>query len=353
MAKHPKCFNAMPCGMGKTRSVLDFANLREYKTLIIVHARHVEHWKREIYKWAPELDADIHTYTTIYKPEVFYKVKETPYDIVYFDESHNLATWKGASRACIVLARHFKRCVFISATPCLHHADELYFRLKTCGVIPKMNKNDFMKRYCGAEFHPFVKRFLRGDPSNLDELMSRTFYVKKPNERPVEHTKVFVPYTGEKLDNTNIQEITANRQVISEVKTNYAKVCDLPEEKRVIVAYFTNDIDSLSERYPDALVLDGRTKNKESVVKKFNESDDAILIASHKVLETGYNLDNCNTMWIIDSPWSFGQLKQLYMRLDRWNEGEPETLNVYHFLTEYDISYKKAKEKHNMYRLVR
>jgi len=347
--KHLLCWDM---GTGKTRTAIEWAKLREGKTLIIVPKGLVENWQRECEKWG-------YDYFNIISKENFKKkvYELDKYDNIIVDEAHYFA---GASQMNKSLMAYIKMwpdsaIILLTGTPYMRNAWNVY-RL---GHI--LGRTDWKYRQFDFTFFNMVRMGQRVIPVQKQDLASKELLATYVNDigstkhlsecadvpvsqeyaEKVQITKSQLVGCMELQDFEPIVRFTKEQQIMggymkgdefspdenftSNKRTKLQELVG-QNDKIMIVCRYTHEIRELEEFFKkqkrNVFTLHGGVKDRDDVVQKARTSDDCVLIVGAQMSE-GWEIPEIETMIFYSHSFSLKDYMQMKGRIQRINDLRP------------------------------
>lgn len=354
---------ALPPGAGKTLVALCLAleSPENYKILVVCNSTIVDIWANEIEKFQIPL-----TYTVqrkrnhvadnnriricSYSNAVF--LADT-YDLIIFDEAHNLKTWQAnRTRKLLVakesLANGAKKVICLSGTPVLNRPMELFPILRFSNLLPdKWRKyRDFAFYFCEGYTNGYNKIVATGAAymDDLRPLLSNFFVIDRSvveKELPPVETSIVRFSSLSRFDYNklpyDVASIVARRtpvgfEGLSELRhemamekapqvLEYAQEILSGEEPVIIFCWHTELIDylrhELTEHNP--LVISGSvlSKNRDGIQKAFNSGQSKLIICQIVTASEGISLTAAKHVIFAEISWSPSQNYQAIKRAHR------------------------------------
>jgi len=180
-------------------------------------------------------------------------------------------------------------------------------------------------------------------------------YEEVAESPPITHIMEYIEQTAsQKRAMKELELIEANpltfymreHQIMSGVGAKSGKderLLELAEQtpKMAIFARYTSQIDTYKVLFPEAEVIDGRTKDKDSTAKRFEAMTNGIIIIQADSAE-GFELGSVHTIVFASKSYSFLSYTQALGRFIRINN-EPKPKRFFHLLTRKTIDEEVEK----------
>jgi SNF2 family DNA or RNA helicase len=380
-------------GLGKTMQALYAiaSNVKnnKRKNLVVVPSSNLANWVRELSRFAPSLNLEIHagssragsvnslllgdvmltSYDIVLRDQAF--LSEIPWDLIVLDEAQNIknADSKRSHAVCSLLK---SASLAITGTPIENSFSDVWAIFKF--LDPKIlgNKQNFLVRFpdtysSGVELSkalaPFVVRRRVADVAK--DLPNRSdFYVPifLSPEMSSGYEEIRLDPALKLLPKMlALRQFCAVKHQHSASSNKTARLLELIEEafsngdKAIIFASFTEAIDllvrSISSKFPTAFVatLDGRksSNKRQEVIDQFGKaSGAAVLIANPKAAGVGLNIQAANYVFHFNPEWNPATIAQASARSFR--RGQKKNVFIYYLYyrgTVEEYVLKKLEEK--------
>jgi len=332
-----KALLQMGCGMGKSQTALSAVPERS-KVLIFTPPRLALKWLEEIEKSGRFLNATFLKRTRKEQiSEALHLTNEVKYLII--DEAHEaLRNWQ-KSKELIRLAKKIENVYFLTASPLIHSAEDMYWILKICGVF-NLEKSKFIEKFMGGKYIRSIDRIVPTQKlTNKEEFLNLKRQITYSYGR-VEHINKSYICLGESpiKSSNNILTFSREEEMLGLLRINksFEKIKDLFLIHSKIVFFFMHKSvgvrakQFLKKEGFKTLYVDGQTseyirRNHFKTFEGFNGKV-AFLINS-KACGAGVDIYGANACCFIQRTWSEGTDYQCYMRAYRFERKKP--LNVY------------------------
>ncbi|MGB5961851.1 MAG: SNF2-related protein [Coleofasciculaceae cyanobacterium] len=150
-----------------------------------------------------------------------------------------------------------------------------------------------------------------------------------------EVSKYQYPFSGFEVNDEDINQLKENDSKYNELALFLKeKICDNPEEKFVIFAYFRGTLEYLKERLEEdgisnCIIHGGIKANKNEVLRMFKNEKKSVLLSS-EVGSEGIDLQFCRFLINYDLPWNPMRVEQRIGRLDRLGQ-TAERISIIHY----------------------
>lgn len=395
----PAFYIADEMGLGKTAQALRIAEiLAEPGELVrvICPAFLAPKWRAEADRWSPDrkytLAITPYTQTTSAEKLRFLTRRESA--LLILDEAHYLKEYDairtrailGAPgdrhRTLISTARH---SLWLSGTPAPNRVGELYPFLKVCNhkLIQGKTYEEFVTAWA-AEYrfsrfglrHKGVKRArtlraalsdvmirrLRADVIEDLPPFTRDFVPVEMSEAIAAQEKSFAPFLSRLIDSPDVAlaalrsmpgftEFQEFRRMIGHFKVpiieQFLLTEDMKRAKKFVIFSIHKDVaaeyaERLKARRPILVTGDTDPRQRYAVLKKANESPEAVVVATMESVKEGLDLDGFPIAVFSEIGWTPGLLRQVEGRLLRMTQRAavqffyftfPEGLERYMFST--------------------
>jgi hypothetical protein len=385
-------------GLGKTIQAISFIcnqriNNPKLLVLIVVPASLTYNWKKELEKFAPELnalimvgtvmereqlfavatkqDVLITSYATLRQDEKHYK--KLPIDMMFLDEAQYIKNSQTQTTKALKELKIPNRFA-LTGTPMENSIDELWaiFQMVLPGLFPSKPKFKKMDRDLIAKtIQPFILR--REKEQVLKDLPDKIENISY-SEFDVAQKKVYLAYLKrmqEDVAQMTDEELKKNKITILSMITKLRQICDDPRliidnyedgsakleqlkemlvsakenGRRVLVfSQFTSMLEIIQTEIKELglsnYYLHGGTKARErlEMVDKFNEGKKDVFLISLKAGGTGLNLTGADTVILYDLWWNPAVEEQATSRAHRM--GQKKVVEVYRMIVEGTIEEK-------------
>jgi len=303
----------------------------------------------------------------------FELLKEENFYYLILDEAQNIKNPR-SSRSMMSKALSAEHKIAISGTPIENSLQDLWsiFDFLLPGYLP--NYRSFSKtveskakdKYLQKIISPFVLRRKKIDI--LQELApkeSQVIYCKMSKKQHNFYFSLWEQISKSILNDKNLTPIhilsglTKLRQIANglnlideketdvsgkiEVAIDLINLCVENGKKILVFAQFLKSLKNIEEHLQnekmDYSYMDGSTKNREKVIKEFNENPDKkVFLLSLKVGGLGLNLTAADTVILVDPWWNPMVENQAIDRTHRI--GQTKKINIYKLITKNSIEEK-------------
>lgn len=336
-------------GTGKTLTALTIAQKRAQDVLIICPKGIRTKWKK---------DSEVITIEhKIMTKEEFRRDHKTlrRYDAIIIDEGHHFSSIK--SQLHKGLLWYIKKCGprFIwlcTATPHRREPMNIYALARILGH--DWNYAKFRSAFYYEQwFGPRPIWLPKKDKKTQERLISLIHkigdvipYESVAEMPPVNHMVEYVEQTTEQkramkeLEQTEANPLTfylREHQIMSMKGNKDERLLELSEEssKLAIFARYTEQIDHYKTLFPDALVIDGRTKDKSLVAQEMESRESGVILIQSDSAE-GFELPSINTVVFASMSYSYLAYVQSLGRFIRINK-ENKPKRFFYLLTKNTI----------------
>lgn len=396
---HPYSIVALDPGRGKSRVAIENRETRKENCLIVCPGYLVYNWVEEIRKWA----GPNKIISAFHKGKQLYELFDTDYAIVSYrlvqlaphffewakfvvlDEVHLLKSMESKRSEFIhkeIYENGTKRVLALSGTPIKNYVREFYSLIALMNYNPELKSSPFLDKY--QDEIRFADKFSHRE----------TFYLELPSGQQIPVLK----WTGLKnvdelkghLKGIYIRPKRPKEKKMLSVKPVLVKNTPDPELKAAFDAYFENDgagsvkseakakaalakapitvkyardlkagtdgpvLIYTDHREPAEFIakalgveaLTGKIPPKKRMAKAlaFQKGEGDFLVATVGALSMGVTLTRANQMILNDPPWVPGDLKQVFLRINRigqkrhctvhWLMGSPQDREIMKALEE-------------------
>ena len=392
-------------GLGKTlQAIALLSNLHEEKkkkSMVIMPKSLIYNWENEIKKFAPKLKVGVYyginrDFSSLKKVDVILttygtirndieNLLEHKFDLLILDESQNIKNINSQTTKAVLLLNAKKR-VALSGTPIENNLLELYslFRFlnpEMFGSVQRFTNNYIVpiQKYSDIstieelkkKIYPFLLRRVKKEVlEDLPDKIEKLVYVDMNDEhrRFYEERRKYYYSLLEKNTSSQgnfdkffvLQAINELRHIVSSPELETKKIISSKKEvliENVIeaiennhkVLVFVNYLssiesicDSLKENKIKYLKMTGQTKDRQSLVDKFqNDSRYKVFVMTLKTGGVGLNLISADTIFIYDPWWNTTVENQAIDRAYRL--GQDKTVFAYKMIMRNTIEEKILK----------
>jgi SWI/SNF-related matrix-associated actin-dependent regulator of chromatin subfamily A-like protein 1 len=379
---------AIGCGGGKT--FVSLKSVEQCDRVLVVAPVYLEaDWKRNIARAYPD-DQDKFVFLAYsklkdnYVKEMLSKFITTENNGVIFDEAHYLKTHTAARTKMvfgskgILIKPHFKKILFLSATPFSSGPSDMFpFLNFFSSKFNTLTYNEFLLRYCdGVEknirvHHNLVKIILKGGFSNIEEFKEYSrpllFYVSAAEiEKDLPSISHEVKIISSSLIPQKYRDAEKDYYKVFNTKDLSVSPCgfaDLAEVRSLIssekIRLLLEDISEyLSENantvifgwHREALtMLQAHLKTpyfihggvdvvkRDRLIQDFNKTEKgAVMVANMQSASTGIELTSADTVIFVELSWDpLTHMEQAFKRVHRGNQTKP--VKVFYFVLDNSV----------------
>jgi superfamily II DNA or RNA helicase len=378
-------------GLGKTIQAI---SIMKDKVIVICPTSVMFNWANEIKKFNNELTINLYhgpkrkldkSSVTITSYGVLRldqkKLNKKTWDIAVLDEAQNIKNPTSQSaRAAFALKSNFR--IALSGTPVENRLEDLWslFEFTNPGYLGPLAhfKNNFVKPIVGGQEEiadelrektkPFILRRLKSEVAKeLPPKTESTLYVELSEEERANYVAIEAATQKdvmEKLDGggnvfkilealLRLRQASCHSALLginsdaesSKLNLLISKLKDASEcgHKALVFSQWTSMLDLMEPELVKAGVsfsrLDGATRNRQDIVKNFQETDEAsVLIMSLKAGGVGINLTAADQVYIMDPWWNPAAEDQAADRTHRIGQDKP--VMVYRLVAKNTIEEK-------------
>ena len=305
-------------GIGKTRIAAAVCGAK--KTLMVVPARTAVGIREKMDKYASfgfETNMDIVSY------HFFADVSKLPasqiakYDIIIFDECHNLRNYKAGWTTRLCKLRHIavdRKFLFLSATPMIKSPYDYLYVLRKTGVFDYMTMPDIKIKYFNAQPSRYGDFLELGEFRNAEDFQAHLDQVSFDISQEDADSQMPIPnFNSHLIDQKykppkDITEETAHRLASGIAKVPHAvKFIKHDIETRkigisLILCHFHDVANRLAKELGFKCAL-----NSKSVKKEFDNlaKDGGHLVTTLGLTDCNLDLNECDTIYMVESTYSF------------------------------------------------
>lgn len=357
---------AADTGTGKTKMLLDaLTNAGVESALVVCPAFLQTNWKLEKEKWGSSVNLTVMSYdklkTSILKNELQLKPSA-----LILDEAHYIRNKTSQrTKAVYELVKSAKPDFlwFATATPIVKSAENLYPMLAMLNALDGksfLKAQQFRDKFClkkrnrftydgweyygmTEEFTPYIKQNFnlitldKNEVLNLPDKLYQTIYIDSSAKNLLSKSKLTVEEVTRKLEDgggTGDHIAVVRRELgLEKAQTVIPQIKDFAEmgESYVVWAHHTEVIKTLGEEL-SAPTITGSTsmKERDSLVQLFQEGKVKGLICSIGAMGVGVTLTKASTMFWVEKPYLYSELKQCEDRLHRI--GQEDSVKIISFV---------------------
>lgn len=372
-------------------------------SLIVMPKTLLFNWESELKKFAPHLsftlyygqDREIETAMTHQVILTTYAVvrndietlREKPFHIVVLDESQNIKNILSKTSKAAMLLNASHRLA-LSGTPIENNLSELYALFRFLNPAMFGTFNDFTRNYLTPiqkqadksvtrelrrKIYPFILRRLKTDVlTDLPERMEQTLFVEMSDaqkslyhqrremyrhaiqeeiqKKGIQNARFFILQAmGELRQIASIPEVKTDDTIISpkrEILMEHISDVVAGDHKVLVFANYLHALDCISNDLTSAgidhLVMTGSTRDRSSVVNRFQNDDTCkALLMTLKTGGLGLNLTAADYVFLFDPWWNVAAENQAIDRAHRM--GQKNTVFSYRLITRESIEEKIMK----------
>ncbi len=375
-------------GLGKTVQVLAFCSLirSQYPILIVVPASLVFQWKREISKFIPQYTLIIHsgenrnktlpiasnciilTSYSILRIDHDHCFAKHQFSCIFLDEAQNIKNPDSQIFQCVCCLKAMAR-FSLSGTPIENSPLELWAHYHFLLPTLFQSRQEFMEKsvdvhWARGKVAPFFLKRKKSEvaqelPAKIIQDTWLSMHSCQKEYYDAFHDHLRQKLQGEKIKMVILEGILRLRQLcchprLIEENTNiqsmkldqlYADVSEIlaAGQKVIIYSQFTSMLEMIREHLQSLTqkidMLTGKTKDREKVVKAFQETNDVqVFLISLKAGGVGLNLNEADYVIIYEPWWNESVENQAIDRAHRI--GRTDTLVVKRYLLTESIEEK-------------
>lgn len=344
---------AAETGLGKGVVALAACKALAASRVLIVTMKGIRgHWENEIATW----DAARNYQLTHYEQLAEFVGQQ--YDIIVFDEVHNLKNWKTARYSdCVELLKGHtdKHVIALSATPVdkpeeIHSLVNLLWPKRFGYWLSYGEKLGFRDTYCITETTDINGRevtrvkgikeaqcaALRARVAALSVHVSKLAHSNLLPPFKVSHARLPAVNSPspEQLGGEDQFAAKAESPLLADSKVDHIVewVAARSEQRVAVITYhveFAKRLAGLlSADGRQVILITGETTKRDSQLLAAKSGDNTVLVASMKSVGTGINLTAFSEVIVTELTWSINQMKQLFGRFHRLSGSEPVNLTL-------------------------
>ena len=369
-------------GLGKTVQVLAFLSCYKAKALIIAPTSLLENWMREILHFLPQKKAALYrnmkpdseiiiTSYALLRQDID-TLKTMHFDMLILDEAQ--AIKNSATRTYqAVLELNCPFRLLMTGTPVENSVDEVvnHFDFLEPGLldgVPKENLG-FMRK----KIAPFFLRRKKSDVAkDLPEKVDERVFVEMAEEQKRLYDNFLAHFKANLLQKVQLDGITSHRMEVFEAILRLRQIACHPllmqsevtssakfdqavddiqtlvsEGKKVLVfSQFTSMLQLFAKELTGYLLLEGQTKNRQSLVDTFqNDPNYPIFLISLKAGGVGLNLTKADYVLLFDPWWNSAQEAQAIDRAHRIGRKDTVFIKRYYSVGSIEEKVLALQEK--------
>lgn len=369
-ARNYLCLLADEQGMGKTRQLIAAAvELGQFPAVAFAPANLVEKWEEDFAELAPQLSVKVSPgdlsqmgwwegadvvlvsysnatdlYDVLLPPEGYFKC-------YLADEAHYLKNPKARRTRVAYSIRMVSMdaaCFLATGTPIYSRPSDLLTQLEILGQLRCFGgAGTFCKAFTRIKYgverakntellHEMLKLYCnlirRTKDGRLTEKTRHLIPLTLPAEDMHEYTALEQQARAlRKNKKMYLGAVQRMRTCLSRAKLNTITkwietwMAEHPGESLLAFGVFTDTIDVLKERFPDAAVYYGKTskKNKKQIRKDFQAGKYRLFLGNITAAGVGLDLYHASHVVFFDLPWTASELFQAEDRVHRFGQTEP------------------------------
>ena len=325
-------------GTGKTLMASTIAESYE-KVLWVCPAGVIKDIRAKIDEYKLDVDIDLISYHGFGNVNKISAKDMKQYDFMIFDECHNLRNYKASWTTRFVRLRGPQQYLFLSGTPLLKSPMDFMYVLRKCGLWAGKSTNDFKIRYFGATPSKF------GDFLDIGEFQNATCFQTQVDKVTalIKHKDIDSNMPNMNLhfemvegDYEKPKDITKETTVRKEY--GLRKVPQVAERIRAIrrenmgskvsitLCHFHETAKGIHREIGGTLALTPKGVSQAIESAKFNGGH---IVTTLGLTSSSYNFNECNTVFIVESTYSFPLDRQSINRCRRI--GKTDEVDVYYF----------------------
>ena len=325
-------------GTGKTLMASTIAESYE-KVLWVCPAFAIKDLRAKIDECELDVDIDLISYNGFGNVNKISAKDMKQYDLMIFDECHNLRNYKASWTTRFVRLRGPQQYLFLSGTPLLKSPLDFMYVLRKCGLWAGKSTNDFKIRYFGAKPSKF------GDFLEVGEFQNATCFQTQVDKvtAVIKHKDI-----DANMPNMNLH--------FEHIEGDYERPKDITKETTIRKEYGLRKVPQVAKRIKE--IRRGNSQTRVALTlchfhdtarrihaelggtlcltpKRVAEAiEDAKFNGGHIVTTLGltsssYNFNECNTVFMVESTYSFPLDRQSINRCRRI--GKVDEVDVYYF----------------------
>lgn len=373
-------------GLGKTLQVISYFSDKSQlgtNALIVVPKTLIENWNREFKKFAPDISTYVYhgigrnladalncrviitTYGTLLNDIEL--INECNFDHLIIDEAQNIKNSRSKAYRAVKAVRAKTR-IIMTGTPLENNIQEYWGLMKIANptelsykmIMNGLSEEQIIEKVKRLTSPFLLRRFKKDVIDDLPEKEERIVYCSFDDDQRKLYNKLLESIKYEIDRKADRYEIKSNSIILSGLMYLQEVCCHprlIPKEynsemcfesakldqlllmvdelyaaghKIVIFSRFTRMLEIINKefikRHFNIFYLDGSTKDRQSVVDDFEESDEGVFLISLKAGGVGLNLISADTAILYDPWWNPAVEKQAEDRIYRIGQKKKVTV---------------------------
>ncbi len=332
-------------GTGKTVTAIKLADNNPCDTLVICPKQVFQKWEQEIRFWSDNSN----NFQVMTKEEFRKDTKIPKYSCIIVDEAHYFAG--RSSQMTKSLDRYIDKHnpqyrYFLTATPYMSTPWNIYCYAIMLGQnwgYKRFENKFFYKMRMGKRIIPVIRKDIQEDIAGLVRQLGNTVQLQDCMDVP-EQTFLTEYFDLTKEQKEGIANITDIQHIVKWTKTHQIcggtlksdgyiedqtfksekmkRVLELIKENKkiAVVCRYNHEIEVIknSIKKRTVVILNGKTKDKEALIKQIHSTDDIVVLVNAAVSE-GYSLETIPIMVFYSYDFSLKNYIQMCGRLLRAN----------------------------------
>ena len=273
----------------------------------------------------------------------------SPYDLIIFDEAHELRNYSAAKTQRLVRARR-KKALFMTGTPIVKHAKDLSYIILHTGVF-KMSSELYYVKYFGAtksRFGDFLEKRELTNEVEWKNMLKKVWYDLSYEDIDVDMAPMkfhFIKLPGTYKLSTQLQEYTKDR-VSNGVQKAHEAVQHLTINGKALILCKYHKTAKLLEKLTGFIYAG----NSDRLCSLFNCPDnDTPIITTLGLTRGGLDYQQCDRVYLVESSHSWAMDRQSIRRCYRL--GKKNQLDVTYFYFEDEAPFIKSMNSMNLVNL--
>ena len=318
-------------GIGKT--IITAATCAMRKTLVVAPARTLTGVREKLDQYAKAgipTDIKLISYHHFADVSKISAIELSKYEIIVFDECHNLRNYKAGWTTRLCKLRHVgtdRKLLFLSATPMIKSPLDFIYVLRKTGVFDYMTMEELKIKYFDAKRSRYGDFLEMGEFRNAEDFQAHidqvSYDIKQEeadSQMPVPNFNVHTIYKDSYKPPKDITEETAMRLEAGLKKVPHA-VKYIKKDIRtrrigisLILCHFHEVAVELSEKLGFRCALNSKEVRKEfKVLSQFGGH----LVTTLGLTDSNLDLNECDTIYMVESTYSAMQDRQSIRRCIR------------------------------------
>ena len=373
-------------GLGKTLQVISYFSDKSQlgtNALIVVPKTLIENWNREFKKFAPDISTYVYhgigrnladalncrviitTYGTLLNDIEL--INECNFDHLIIDEAQNIKNSRSKAYRAVKAVRAKTR-IIMTGTPLENNIQEYWGLMKIANptelsykmIMNGLSEEQIIEKVKRLTSPFLLRRFKKDVIDDLPEKEEQIVYCSFDDDQRKLYNKLLESIKYEIDRKADRYEIKSNSIILSGLMYLQEVCCHprlIPKEynsemcfesakldqlllmvdelyaaghKIVIFSRFTRMLEIINKefikRHFNIFYLDGSTKDRQSVVDDFEESDEGVFLISLKAGGVGLNLISADTAILYDPWWNPAVEKQAEDRIYRIGQKKKVTV---------------------------